>query len=101
MKLQAILGIRGSELARIVKRAGELDGLLACVRAALPEAARERVFGVNLRSDTLVVIADSAAWAARVRYSGEALRARLAAEYGVEIRKVVVKVRAPVERPPG
>ncbi len=93
MKLQAILANRGSELARIVERAGELDGLLASVRAALPEAARERVFGVNLRSHTLVVITDSAAWASRVRYSSEALRARLAAEYGVEIRKVWIRYR--------
>ena len=95
LKLQAILHAGGNRLGQMVRRAAELGSLLEVVREALPEAAREHVFGVNLRGATLVVLTDSAAWAARMRYCAGAVQRHLAATRQLEVRQVRVKVRAP------
>ena len=64
------------------------------VRARLPEAVGEHLVGASRRDADLVVIMDSAAWTARVRYAGRALKAGLEADGEPAIAKLHVKVRA-------
>lgn len=67
------------------------------VRECLPEALREHVVTAVRRGDDLVVIVDSAAWAARVRYAGPRLQELLLARG----EAVTGKVRVRVGRPAG
>lgn len=77
----------------LAKRAAETQSLAALVKSELAEAIRSHVVGAARRGDDLVVIVDSAAWSARVRYAGPKLRDRLAALGQPVIGKVRVRVR--------
>jgi hypothetical protein len=108
---------------RLERRAKAAATLTEQVRAALPELLRPHVVGANARSaaprvqgrapddaragpaaaDTamgteLVVIVDSAAWAARVRYASRRLRETLAASRAGRFAKLRVRVRAPLAK---
>lgn len=80
-----------SSLARLQQEArGRLE-LASQLRQALPDELRPALAGCNLRPDgTLVLIAPSPAWAARLRFEGEALlghcRERFPAAARVRIR---------------
>lgn len=65
------------------------------VRECLPELLRKHVVAAVRRGDDLVVIVDSAAWAARVRYAGPRLQEQLL----VRGEPVKGKVRVRVGRP--
>jgi hypothetical protein len=77
---------------RLAKKAAEAVTLAALVRQELPEPIRPHVVGAVRRADDVVVLVDSAAWSARVRYAGPRLKARLA-ELGEPVSgKVRVRV---------
>lgn len=80
------------ELAREAAAAGELAAQL---RGLLPEAARPHVVAAARRGDDVVVIVDSAAWAARIRYAGPRLREQLEARG----EKLTGRLRVRVGRP--
>ena len=79
-------------LARDAAAAGELAEL---VRESLPETLRPHVVAAARRGDDVVVIVDSAVWAARVRYAGPRVRGRL--ETGGQV--VAGRLRVRVGRP--
>lgn len=80
-------------LEQLAKRAAAAESLTAIVRRELPAPVGEYVVSASRREEDLVVIVDSAAWAARVRYAGPRLRERLA-ELGEPVTgKVRVRVR--------
>lgn len=82
-------------LERLAQKAAEVVGLAALVRKELSEPLGEHVVGAARRDEDLVVIVDSAAWSARVRYAGPKLVERLA-ELGEPVKgKVRVRVRSP------
>jgi hypothetical protein len=79
-------------LERLAQQATAVTSLTALVRQGLPEALGPHVVSAVRRADDLVVIVDSAAWSARVRYAGTRLKERLeAAGQGVP-GKVSVRV---------
>ena len=78
-RLKPLFSGLDSSLERLAQRAAAATSLTATVRAALPEALRQHVVSAVRRGDDLVVIVDSAAWSARVRYAGPALKAQLLA----------------------
>ena len=80
-------------LARDAAAAGELAEL---VRESLPEALRGHVVAAARRGNDVVVIVDSAAWAARVRYAGPRVRERLEASGQVLVGQLRVRVGRPV-----
>ncbi len=92
-KLEHLLASAGQQLGRVLERARGLEALTDRVRAALPEPDSEHVVAVSLGEEALVVTADSAAWAARLRFAGEAIRA--AAGAGATGKKLLVRVRPP------
>ena len=78
---------------RLAKKAAEAVTLATLVRQELPEPLRPHVVGVVRRADDVVVLVDSAAWSARVRYAGPRLKEKLA-ELGEPVSgKVRVRVR--------
>ena len=79
-------------LDKLARRAAAAVSLTGRVQELLPEALRPHVVGAVRRGDDLVVIVDSAAWSARVRYAGPRLREQLQAA-GEEVKgKVRVRV---------
>lgn len=64
----------GEGLGGIVRRARELDGLAEALRKALPADEAAGIVAANIRDDgELVVLTESPAWAARLRYEAERL----------------------------
>lgn len=79
-------------LARLAEQAAAAASLTVKVRQFLPETLRPHVLTASRRGDDLVVIVDSAAWSARVRYAGAKLKEQLAGAGEVVAGKVRVKV---------
>ncbi|WP_405227723.1 DciA family protein [Lentisalinibacter sediminis] len=98
-KLGNLLSRPDSPLAGIVERARAMETLTAAVRAALSEDARAHLVSAARRDDgTLVLVTESSAWAARLRFAAdEALAA--ARRYGVTAESVSVLVRPEREGP--
>jgi hypothetical protein len=77
----------------LARRAAGAQSLTVKVRNALPPELQEHVLSATRRDADLVVIVDSAAWSARVRYAGRRLKAQLESGGEPVIGKVRVKVR--------
>ena len=77
----------------LARQAGLARSLTEQVQAQLPEKLRPHVLSASRRGADLVVIVDSAAWSAGVRYAGRRLKAQLEATGAPEIVKIKVKVR--------
>jgi hypothetical protein len=85
--------LAGNDLSRLVVRAREAGELDARVRSLLPEELGTHVTGAVLHDDTVVILADSAAWATRIRFHAPELVERLAPRYDGAVTRVRVKVR--------
>lgn len=81
-------------LERLAEQAAAVTALTALVRQNLPAELRPHVLSAVRRTDDLVVIVDSAAWSARVRYAGPRLKAQLEALGQGVSGKVRVRVGA-------
>jgi hypothetical protein len=62
------------------------------VRDALSGPEKDHVVSVTYREDTLIVLADSAAWCPRIRYAQQSLLERLRASGETQFTKVKVRV---------
>lgn len=85
--------LAGRDLAQLVERAREAGELDARVRALLPGDLAAHVTGAVQREDTVVILADSAAWASRIRFHAPELLARLGPRFDGAVTRVRVKVR--------
>lgn len=83
--------LRHSDVCRALleRRQGEL-GMLAGVRACLPESAHAHCLDVALGAGELSIVMDSSAWATRVRFLAEDIQQAL---QGQGVRTVRVRVR--------
>ena len=79
-------------LERLARKAAATEGLTTLVRQSLAETLRPHVVAAVRRGDDLVVIVDSAAWSARVRYAGPRLKEQLATAGEAVAGKVRVRV---------
>lgn len=91
--LKPLFGELTGPLARLARDAAASRTLTEQVRAVLPENLRPHVLSAVRRDADLVVIVDSAAWSARVRYASRALSDALEAAGGAPLGKLRVKVR--------
>jgi hypothetical protein len=89
----------GGAFEELARKAATTTSLTAAVQQSLPELLRPHVVSAVRRGEDLVVIVDSAAWSARVRYAGPHLRRQLQALGEPVIGKVRVKVGAAGKRP--
>ena len=81
-------------LKRLREGTLEADRTLAGLRRQLPPELAQEVWGAGMRDQTLTVLVRSAAWGTRLRYEAPRFKDALAAELGVAIERVVVKVRS-------
>lgn len=79
-------------LERLAEQAAAVTALTALVQQNLAVELRPHVLSAVRRADDLVVIVDSAAWSARVRYAGPRLKAQLGAAGQGVAGKVRVRV---------
>lgn len=82
----------GGAFAELTRKAAATTSLTSAVQRSLPDTLRPHVVSAVRRGDDLVVIVDSAAWSARVRYAGPRLREQLQALGEPVAGKVRVKV---------
>lgn len=79
-------------LERLAEQAAAVTALTALVKQNLAAELRPHILSAVRRADDLVVIVDSAAWTARVRYAGPRLKAQLEAAGQGVAGKVRVRV---------
>lgn len=84
--------------ANLERRAQATIELAERVRAALSAPEKDHVTSASYRAETLVVLADSAAWAARIRYAQQELLAQLQAAGETRFTKLKVKVGRVAQR---
>jgi hypothetical protein len=84
----------GSLFANLEQRARDHLDLTAKVRAALDGEEKDHVISASYRDDTLIVVADSAAWCPQIRYAQAVLLERLHSQGETQFTKVKVKVGA-------
>lgn len=80
-------------LERLRRGSEQAQGALAAVREALPDGLGAHVWGAAVTGRDLTVLVASAAWATRVRYHAPGLKDLVAARLGIELDRVVVRVR--------
>lgn len=90
--ISRILHQKDSKLRELTARAHELRKLEAALKRYLPASLAAHVELANLRGQVLILSADSAAWATRLRYHRKALIARLSEESGAPVRDMRIKV---------
>lgn len=79
-------------LGELHARAKAFLALAARVRAILPPAEATHVTGIVQCDKSLVILVDSSAWCARLRYRANALRPRLAQVLGHEVQELRIRV---------
>jgi hypothetical protein len=90
--LKPLLSGLGPRVTDLQRRAQATVELAEKVRAALPGPQREHVVAANARGETLVVIADSAAWGSHIRYAQQELLERLKSQGETQFTKIRVRV---------
>ena len=82
----------GPMLADMERRVQSTVDLTMQVRTALQGAEKDHVVSVSCRDETLVVMADSAAWCPRIRYAQQQVLDALRASGETRFTKLKVKV---------
>lgn len=80
-------------LERLRQGSAAADRTLQAVRRALPDGLGDRVWGATVRSGTLTLLVTSAAWGTRIRYHAPDLKTSTGRDLGVELERVVIRVR--------
>jgi hypothetical protein len=83
-----------SAASRLLSHARALGELDALVHELIPSPLNVHCHVLSVRDGTLVVAADSAVWAARLRYQSSQLVKQLSEASSVTMRTVQVRVRA-------
>ena len=82
----------GRLLSNLERRLQSTVDLTVQVRTALQGAEKDHIVSVTCRDDTLVVLADSAAWCPRIRYAQQQVLDALHANGETRFTKLKVKV---------
>lgn len=82
----------GPLFADLERRVQSTIDLTVQVRTALQGAEKDHVVSVTCRDDTLVVLADSAAWCPRIRYAQQRVLDALHASGETRFTKLKVRV---------
>lgn len=87
-----ILHQKDTGLRNLAVRVRILQNLGNALKRCIPANLAAHAEVANLRGQVLVISADSAAWATRLRYHRKAVLRHLSAECGVEIRDMRIKI---------
>ncbi len=91
--LKRLLQSRGSELPSVFQRARHLADIMHAVRASLSGKLAAHCLGVSVVRNTLVLFADSAPWATRLRYEQKAILAAVSRETGLSFARISLRVQ--------
>lgn len=95
-KINQVLSGDCDQLSSILRRARYLQALTSELRGQLPAPLRNHCAVAGVSDGTLIVCADSAAWAGKVRFYGPALIAHLKKRPRLhDLRQVRVKISPP------
>ncbi len=92
-RLENLLNINdGGDLGDIVKRAREMGALVQVLQQALPADHVASIVAANIRDDgQLIVLANSSAWASRLRFESDVL-IDAARKSGADVTSCTVRV---------
>ena len=93
--LKALADSFGSRLTALEARARATVELAREIRNALPARLAAHVLSASYRADMLVVMVDSGAWCAEIRYSEAVLREHFAARGLRPFTRLKVRVQPP------
>jgi hypothetical protein len=88
----------GTLFAQLEQRVAAHVELTERVRAALSGPEKDHVVSASCRGDTLIVLADSAAWCPQIRYAQAQLLELLTSSASHESEKQVTKLKVRVGR---
>jgi len=96
-KLNAIV-TQNSLLRQLFREAGDQRTVDQLIRLAIDEPLRDHIRFALVRGDTAILIAESSAWAAKIRYQVSTIQHRMAEIPGIPpIRSIRVKVASAQE----
>lgn len=93
--LRSLKEIIGSVLPELERRSHEVASLTSRVQALLAGEEKNHLLTAAIQGETLVILMDSAAWCAHVRYQQDQLRTALHAQGETQFTKVKVRVGQP------
>lgn len=79
-------------VGRLKQRSVDIDTLTAQVRCLIPDTLRPHLVAANRRDDTLCLVADTAAWAAKLRYHAPDILISINRTQGRSLQKTKVSV---------
>lgn len=86
---------QNDRLAALADTAKRFDALTDAVRQALPRDVQPGLVCANLRDETLVLVAHTAAWAARLRFHAPDILTSLEREQHLNLQKFAIRVSLP------
>lgn len=93
LPLKRLLQTGGDDLPSVFRRAQRLAQITHVLRASLPGKLADHCLGVNVVRNTLVLFADSAPWATRLRYEQKAILAAISRETGLSFTRISLRVQ--------
>jgi len=95
--VQDILQQNGSVLSRLLSQVATFDKITRCVRSTLDPQIAPYIHVMRYREGILVLRADSATWATRMRFSLAQLRTKLRTQAPLEgLKEIQLKVAPPM-----
>jgi hypothetical protein len=94
-KMFALGDVLGPQMARLAAQAQQRASLADVIKAALTPQIRPHVLGASWRKTTLVVMVDSGAWTAQVRFAEEDIRRHLKEANEPDCERLWVRVVQP------
>ncbi len=85
--------LAGSKLADLASRARDAESLCQQIKDLLPEPEGAHVTGASRNGDTVIILADTAAWATRIRFHAPGLLKWLSPKFDGTVDRVRVRVR--------
>ena len=82
-----------SPLARLTRQSARREQLADTLRVAFPGEIKPHLVGAEVREDRLVLVADNAVWAARMRFYASDVLKVMAAIHTSAPQRVEVRVR--------
>ena len=96
LALKDLLDKSDTAVGRLIKRSAEIDELTTQVRHLLPDTIKPHLLAANQSDRTLCLVADSAVWAAKMRYHAADILTSLQMTQGRSLQKLRVSVAAGV-----
>ena len=90
--LKELLGGSDTTIGRLVERSAEIDTLTSEVRRLVPDAVKPHLLAASRHDITLCLVADSAVWAAKLRYHSRDILTSLCMTQGRSLQKIKVSV---------